>query len=107
MVRSHSCTEGFLMFGSNAPTAGASVLGWARGDKAADGLIVGVGTLRGKPVEIRSPGLEASAGGTTQPFDTVAVPVVGIFTRQLSKNPGILPAIAVTWNVESVSKSQA
>src|SRR5215471_4584730 len=106
MVKSHSCTEGFLMFGSKAPTAGACELAWVIGDNAADGVIVGVGTLVGKPVEMRTPGLAANAGGTTQPFVTVAAPVVGMFTRQLIKKPGILPAIAVTWKVESVSNSQ-
>src|SRR6266481_2657859 len=104
MVKSHSCTEGFLMLRSNAPTAGACVLGWGLGDNCAEGVAVGVGTVTGNPVEIRTPGLER-AGGTLQPCVTVAGPVVGIFTRQFSKKPGILPAIAVTWNVDKVSNS--
>src|SRR5713101_4045094 len=112
MVKSHSWTEGFLMFESNAPTAGACVLGWGPGDNCAEGVVAGVGTVTGNPVEIRAPGLENSAGGTTQPVVVVAGPCpvvglrVGMLVMQFNKKPGILPAIAVTWNVDSVSKSQ-
>ena len=100
------------MFGSNAPTAGAWVLGCGTGDNCAEGVVTGVGTVTGNPVEILAEGLATNAGGTAQPLVAVAGPcpvvglVVGIFTRQLNKKPGILPAIAVTWNVDSVSKSQ-
>ena len=66
--------------------------------------------MTGNPEEIRAAGLLTSAGGTTQPFVVVAGFVgeglVGMLVMQLSKKPGILPAIAVTWNVERVSNSQ-
>src|SRR2546425_1356343 len=84
-----------------------------QGTNAAEGVIVGVGTVTGNPVEIRTPGLATSAGGTTQPFVVVAGPCtpvigsgVGMLVRQFCKKPGILPAIAVTWNVDKVSNSQ-
>src|SRR5437879_4955767 len=112
MVKSHSCTEGFLMFASNAPTAGACVLGCGPGDNCAEGGVAGIGIVTGNPVEILAEGLATNACGTTQPVVAVAGPCpvvrlgVGIFTRQFKRNPGIFPAIAVTWNVDSVSKSQ-
>src|SRR5205823_11657915 len=74
MVKSHSCTEGFLMFASNAPTAGACVLGCGPGDSCAEGVVVGTGTVTGNPVEIRTVGSATTrAGGTLQPVVAVAL----------------------------------
>src|SRR6266849_996440 len=107
MVRSHSWTEGFLMLGSNAPTAGALPAACAGGVNAAEGVIVGVGTVIGNPEEIRLVfPVAVIPFGNTQPEVVVAAPDELIVVMQFWRKPGILPAIAVTWNVESVSNNQ-
>src|SRR5216683_528142 len=115
MVKSHSCTEGFLMFGSNAPTLGATLAGWVGENKAAEGFTLGPGTATGNPCEMRVTFVPLRTPlGSTHPNVVVAVATgffvtgsvaVPIFVWQFSRNPGTLPAIAVTWNVERVSKS--
>src|SRR5207244_5959728 len=101
MVKLHSCTAGFCMFGSNAPTLGAVPDGCAATVKAAEGVIVGDATLSGKPEEMRF----AKPEGVTQPIEVAMAPVVSMVLVQSCIKPGTLPAMAVTWNVESVSKS--
>src|SRR6266487_5283483 len=95
------------MFGSKAPTAGAPLAACCLGVNAAEGVVVGVGTAMGNPVEIRLVfPVAVIPFGSTQLEVVVAAPDELIVVMQLSKKPGILPAIAVTWNVDKVSKSQ-
>src|SRR5712664_3163999 len=95
------------MFGSKAPTAGAPLAACCLGDTATEGVVVGVGTVTGNPVEIRLVlPVAVIPLGSTQPEVVVAAPDELIVVMQFSKKPGILPAIAVTWNVDRVSKSQ-
>src|SRR5215468_11639842 len=102
-VKLHSCTEGFLRLGSNAPTAGASDAGCWGVLKAADGVIVGSGTVVGNPCEILFPVPE----GSTQPVVVLAAPELLMLVWQFRRKPGSLPAMAVTWNVDNVSNNQA
>src|SRR6266404_6421306 len=107
MVKSHSWTEGFLRLGSNAPTAGATPTDWAGGVKATEGVTVGVGTVTGNPDEIRLVfPVAVIPVGSTQPEVVVAAPDELIVVMQFCRKPGVLPAIAVTWNVDNVSNSQ-
>jgi len=107
MVRSHSWTEGFLRLGSNAPTAGATPADWTDGVKAAEGVVVGVGTVAGNPDEIRLVfPVAVIPVGRPQPEVVVESPDELIVVMQFCRKPGILPAIAVTWNVDKVSNSQ-
>jgi hypothetical protein len=96
------------MFGSKAPTAGAPLTDWAGCVNAADGVIVGVGTVTGNPVEIllMFP-VAVIPFGSTHPEVIVAAPDELIVVIQFRRKPGILPAIAVTWNVDKVSNSHA
>src|SRR6266550_4999020 len=110
MVRSHSWTDGFLRLGSKAPTARATPADWTDGVKAVEGVMVGVGTVTGNPDEIRLvfPVVPVAVipVGSRQPEVVVASPVELIVVMQFCRKPGILPAIAVTWNVDKVSNSQ-
>src|SRR5262249_46848061 len=102
IVRSHSWTDGFLRFGSNAPIAGAKLKAWLGGARNPDRVRLGAGTLLGNPPEIRL----AVPLGAPQPAVVESVPAVFSVLTQFSMNPGILPAIEVIWKVEMVSKSQ-
>jgi hypothetical protein len=78
------------------------------GDDATEGVVVGVGTVTGNPVEIRLVlPVAVIPFGSTQPEVVVAAPDELIVVMQFSKKPGIFPAIAVTWNVDKVSNSHA
>src|SRR5215471_7036051 len=102
MVRSISWTDGFFKFGSKAPTLGAVPKGCAGSPVeaiAAEGVVTGAGIAVGKPLEIRL----LVPAGPTQPALVTPVPTLVLQSRM---NPGTLPAIDVTWNVEIVSKSQ-
>src|SRR6266478_61131 len=69
--------------------------------------------LDGKPSEIRVVlfVVEFTAlvtpAGAAQPADVKTVPVKSTLVVQPSMKPGILPAIAVTWKVDSVSNNKA
>ena len=90
------------MFGSNAPTEAARLLGCATCNRATEGVTLGFGTEVGNPVEIRL----AVPAGATQPEDVVATEELLIVVMQFRRNPGTLPAIAVTWKVDRVSNNQ-
>src|SRR5262245_39019393 len=89
------------MFGSNAPTLGAVPAGCGAVVKAAEGVIVGAATLSGNPEEMRF----ASPEGATQPAEVAMAPLVSMVLLQSCMKPGTLPAMAVTWKVESVSNN--
>src|SRR5260370_42690195 len=107
MVKSHWCTEGFLMFGSKAPTAGAPLTdctGWVN---ATEGVVIGLGTLTGNPVEILAVfPVGVIPFGSAHPELVVAAPAVLIVVTPFKRKPGTLPAIAVTWNLDKRSNSQ-
>src|SRR5260370_39396469 len=103
MVRSHSCTEGFLRLGSNAPTAGATPTDWAGGVKATEGVTVGVGTVTGNPDEIRLVfPVAVIPVGSTQPEVVVAAPDELILVMQFCRKPRLLSANGATLNVGKV-----
>src|SRR2546422_1812896 len=101
-VCSSDLTEGFLRLGSNAPTLGASPLAWAGCSNAAEGVVVGAGTVSGNPWEMRF----SVPLGATHPAVAEALPLVSRLFTHSKMNPGTLPFMAVTWNVEMVSNSQ-
>src|SRR5262249_31970793 len=80
---------------------GAGPKDWAGGVKAADGVVTGADTVVGNPCEIRF----AIPLGATQPAAVVILPVRSKLLLQFNMNPGIFPAIDVTWKVEMVSNS--
>src|SRR5215472_16775255 len=101
------------MLGSKAPMLGAAFNGCAGCVNSAEGVPLGGGTTSGKPLLMR---LNIPEAGMAQPAPTVTesgvvavVPLVptaeATVLVQASMKPGILPAMAVTWNVESVSKN--
>jgi len=49
----------------------------------------------------------AAPEGVEQPADDATVPVVEVVVTQPSMKPGTLPAIAVTWKLDSVSNIMA
>src|SRR5947199_10354925 len=98
------------MFGSKAPTAGAPPAACCAGVTATEGVMAGVGTAVGNPVEIRLMfPVAVIPFGSTQPEVVVAAPDELIVVMQFSKKPGILPAIAVTcpWRIGTVSRFNA
>src|SRR5262249_27409616 len=102
MVRLHSCTAGFLRFGSKAPTPGAVERGCGEAKSAAEGVVGGARILTGNPLEIRF----KVPAGVAQPADVAIAPVPSVVVAQNSMKPGILPAIAVAWKLDSVSNSK-
>src|SRR5438045_9779770 len=102
-VRSRSWTEGVFKLGSNAPTLGAVPFGWNGCSSDAEGAATGTATLVGKPEEMRL----LNPLGVTQPAVGVMDPAVSMLVLQPSIKPGVLPAIAVAWNVEITSNIQA
>ena len=69
--------------------------------------MVGVATVTGNPDEIRLVfPVAVIPVGSTQPEVVVEAPDELIVVMQFCRKPGILPAIAVTWNVDKVSNSQ-
>src|SRR5262245_14284551 len=101
MVRSHSWMEGFFKLGSKAPTLAARRYAWFGGVRKPEGVSVGAPTLVGNPWLIRF----AVPPGAAQPAVVVTAPAVLILLTQFSMNPGILPAMDVTWKVLMVSNS--
>src|SRR5262249_21082451 len=71
--------------------------------RALDGIVVGWGVLIGNPEEIRPD----KPDGVEQPTEVPMAPLESIVLLQSSMKPGTFPAIAVTWNVDSVSNSKA
>src|ERR1051326_6995675 len=92
------------MLGSNAPSDGASPATCGVGVSRFDGVCVGAARLSGKPEAMRA---EVRFAACAQPAVTPTVPVVSTVFEQPCIKPGILPAIAVAWKVESVSNSHA
>src|SRR5262249_30465858 len=103
IVRLHSCTAGFFISGSKAPTLGAVPEGCGATVRALEGVVVGSGMALGNPEEMRP----AKPDGVEQPTDVPIAPLESIVLLQSSMKPGTFPAIAVTWNVDSVSNSKA
>src|SRR5258707_1298662 len=95
MVRSHSCTVGSFMFGSNTVKAGALGFNCKGAVSCVAGCVVGAVSALGNPWPMRMSGAVAQPG-------VVAPPTVD---EQLNTRPGTLPATAVTWNDDSGSKA--
>src|SRR5574337_829906 len=100
------------MFESKAPTAGATLDDCTGASNASEGFVVGLGTATGNPCEIRVTFVPLNTPvGSVQPADVDAAATfcpdvfvtVVILVWQFSRKPGTLPAIAVTWKVDSVS----
>jgi hypothetical protein len=86
------------MCGSKTVIGGALVLVCSGGVKNVDGFTEGAGSCVGKPPAT----VLLTSGEFTQPFVMV---VKGKVVVQLCTSPGILPAAAVTWKEEIVSKA--
>src|ERR1044072_8941263 len=98
MPRFHSWTVGSCIFGAKTVIGGALDLVCACGGKNVEGLTVDAGNSVGKP--------PATVLFTSGEFRHPLVMVVnGNVVVQDWTNPGVLPAAAVTWNDEIVSKA--
>src|ERR1043166_8426094 len=98
MLKFHSCTVGKFMCGSKTVIGGALLLVCSAGVKNEEGLAVGAGSCVGNPPA----SVLVMSGELTHPFVIV---VKGKVVVQLCTSPGTLPAAAVTWNEEIVSKA--
>src|SRR5687767_4129830 len=102
-LKFHSCTVGSFMSGANTVIGGELVRSCCGGLNNDEGLAEGAGSCVGKPPasvllmsgELTHPGVIVVKAPAVAENDVV----------QLCTRPGILPAAAVTWNDEIVSKA--
>src|SRR6185503_2293328 len=103
MLKFHSCTVGSFISGANTVIGGELVLSCCGGLNSVEGFAEGAGSCVGKPPasvllmsgELTQPGVIGAKAPNVAEND-----VVQLWTR-----PGILPAAAVTWKEEIVSKA--
>src|SRR6185503_12941596 len=103
MLKFHSCTVGNCIFGANTVIGGEFALSCCGGVNSVEGLTEGAGSCVGKPPAT----VLLMSGEFTQPaVIELNEPAVAEYeVVQLWTSPGILPAAAVTWNEQIVSKA--
>ena len=96
------------MCGSKTVMGGELVLNCCVGVKNVDGLAIGAGSSMGKPPATVLFKDVKTAAESAHPFVIEAKEddVVEYDVVQLCTSPGVLPAAAVTWNDEIVSKAR-
>jgi hypothetical protein len=102
-LKFHSCTVGNFISGANTVIGGEFVRSCCGGVNSEEGLTEGAGSCVGKPPAT----VLLMSGEFTQPavIEENAPVVAEYEVVQPWTSPGILPAAAVTWKEEIVSKA--